>query len=231
MYLTRQQRRIILEARQQMQAGERRLLQEKAANYYNLLNEAGFFKTAQRAYNAVKGAAGRAGRAVTGGTTYQDLEYNTADAQQDRGNQYAQEDQIDATAAALKTSINTVNQAKKKFQSANMVQPIATGALLDKYIEALVALYTANKVAIEKDDGSNAELIRQVQPLYNDAQELLKDIASNASQADAALKKGIPTNSKLIARVPDAPLPVANPPGPAPTVQEALRRQRLARRS
>jgi hypothetical protein len=93
---------------------------------------------------------------------------------------------------------------------------------LIKYIEALVALYTANKVAIEKDDGSNAELIRQVQPLYNDAQELLKDIASNASQADAALKKG-GIYAGTLKLGPDGSF--------HKTVQEALRRRRLARRS
>lgn len=193
--ITRQQRRIIQESRQEATVGSRQLLAEKINSYQTLVLNEGFFdKIKQLGQGVASGAKALMGGA-SGGATAADLSAELPEMKQ------------------LKVSLNKVEQMKNKLLSFKLSDIKGIDASLDTYVQTLVDTFEEWKHVTESE-GSNTlpEVVEQVTAVFKTAKTLIAGLMKAFDDANEVLKRGVPADSKVATR--SALAPVQRPRAP-----------------
>ncbi len=213
--LTKSQRRIIQESRQQALVGARSLLAEKINNYQKLVLNEGFFdKVKQLGQGIASGARALGSELIpgmsgaSGGATAADLFSELPEMKQ------------------LKISLKKVEQVKNKLLSFKLNDVKGIDAALDTYVQTLVDTFEQWKHVTEGEDSNVLpEIVNQVTAAFKTAKILIAGLMKAFDDANEVLKRGVPSDSKVAtgsalapAQRPQAPtdaLTAHNPSRPA----------------
>ena len=210
--ITKEQRNIIQESRQEAIVGAKRLLAEKINNYQTLVLNEGFFDKVKQLGQGVASGAKSLGREYVpgfsghGGATTSDLDAEIPEMKQ------------------LKANLAKVEQMKNKLVNLKLVDIKGIDAALDWYVQTLVDTFDAWKHITEKE-GQNAlpEVVDKITAAFKTAKTLIAGLMKAFDDANGVLERGVPADSKVATRSALAPAQRPQAPTPALTAHNPSR--------